>query len=101
MILDENTTKIIIGVVPAILIFIVDRLKNKNSSEGIYADHTKELVEKVEKLLTEREEVQNEHAKERQEWQDERTELKRKIGELNSKIDLLLANQERKRNADN
>lgn len=81
--LDENTTKIIIAIVPAVLVFIVDRLKNKNSSEGIYADHSQELLNTVEKLL-----------KERQEWQDERIELKRQIGELNSKIDLLLANQE-------
>lgn len=81
--LDENTTKIIIAIVPAVLVFIVDRLKNKNSSEGIYADHSQELLNTVEKLL-----------KERQEWQDERIELKRQIGELNAKIDLLLANQE-------
>lgn len=82
--LDENTTKIIIAIVPSVLIFIVDRLKNKNSSEGIYADHSQELVNTVEKLL-----------KERQEWQDERIELKRQIGELNSKIDLLIANQKK------
>ncbi|UIB81245.1 hypothetical protein [Flyfo myovirus Tbat2_7] len=88
--LDENTTKIIIAVVPAVLIFIVDRLKNKNSSEGIYADHSQELLNTVEKLL-----------KERQEWQDERIELKRQIGELNSKIDLLLANQEQEKGENN
>lgn len=92
--IDENTTKIIIGaigIVPAILIYIVDRLKNKNSSEEIYADHSQELLNTIEKLL-----------KERQEWQDERIELKMQIGELNSKIDILLANQKKEeKNADN
>ena len=81
--LDENTTKIIIAIVPAVLIFIVDRLKNKNSSEGIYADHSQELVNTVEKLL-----------KERQEWQDERIELKRQIDQLNTKIDVLIKKSE-------
>ena len=81
--LDENTTKIIIAIVPSVLIFIVDRLKNKNSSEGIYADHSQELVNTVEKLL-----------KERQEWQDERIELKRQIDQLNTKIDVLIKKSE-------
>lgn len=81
--LDENTTKIIIAIVPAVLIFIVDRLKNKNSSEGIYADHSQELLNTVDKLL-----------KERQEWQDERIELKRQIDQLNTKIDVLIKKSE-------
>lgn len=81
--LDENTTKIIIAIVPAVLVFIVDRLKNKNSSEGIYADHSQELLNTVDKLL-----------KERQEWQDERIELKRQIDQLNTKIDVLIKKSE-------
>ena len=88
--LDENTTKIIIAIVPAIFVFIVDRLKNKNSSEGIYADHSQELTNTVDKLI-----------KERIEWQDERIELKRQIGELNAKIDILLANQKQGKGENN
>lgn len=76
--MNDNITTIVVGLVSAGAGLLTVKLKGTNSNEKIYAAHTKELSETVEKLL-----------KERQDWQDERIELKTELAQLHYQIEQL------------
>lgn len=77
--MNDNITTIVVGLVSAGAGLLTVKLKGTNSNEKIYAEHTKELSETVEKLL-----------KERQDWQDERIELKTELAQLHYQIEQLI-----------
>lgn len=66
------------GVVTGVFGVWLQRTKNKGTNESIYADHTQELFDRMDKITRERDDLK-----------DQVIELKGQVGKLNGVIDSL------------
>lgn len=81
--MDSETTRTIISAIVGAIITGVfgvwlQRLKNQGSNENIYADHTNDLFERLDRITNERDDLK-----------EQVIELKAQVEKLNSVIDSL------------
>ena len=93
--MEQETIRILISAIGGAVITGVfgvwlQRLKNQGSNENVYADHTKELFERLDQITQERDDLKVQVIKLQEQVSKQNNTidaLNKQVGELNSKFD--------------
>lgn len=87
------------GIVTGVFGVWLQRIKNKGTNESIYADHTQELFERLDKITQERDDLKEQVMKLQNQIERQNElinkqngiidSLNKQVGELNTKFDLI------------